>query len=119
MKTKEKDEELNLDEIAEAAKKLPMNTQLLALGGGKKADGDWLSNLPDGSIFLAQFKSPQAPKHMLPEFKIVGKLWDEKKAKAAVKITQFADSQEATLFVDPTEFCKLYDLYILVRTGEE
>ena len=109
---------MNIDEIAEAAKKLPMNTQLLALGGGKKADGDWLTNLPDGSIFIAQFKPAQAPKHTLPEFKVVGKLWDEKKNKCAVKITQFADSSEATLFVDPSEFCKLYDLYILVRTGE-
>ena len=119
MKHVAKEEKETEELINEDQKISPEFSKLISFGGGKKDDGDWLSNLPDGTIFLAQLKPQQAPKHALHEFQVVGKIKDERKGTIAVKLCQIVDTNEANVFVCPGEFCKLYDLYILVQEGKD
>lgn len=101
-----KKEDLNPDNII----KMFPEAKLLTAGKGP-TDKDWLSELDTGCEFLISVK-PEAPttKIFLQEYLL------SDKSDFAVKLK---DTNNQFTWVNPKEFCKMFDLYEILNAPEE
>jgi hypothetical protein len=85
-------------------------TKLISIPGGKvpPEDGDWLSELPVGTVFFA--KSKQHPSKMdLMQYHV-----DYKWRKTVQLMVNLNQEHEVYVPVDPKEFCKQWSLHEIV-----
>lgn len=76
--------------------------------GGK--DGDWLKNLPVGTVFLARRKNDN--NFLAAEFEI------EAKAQRHTMMTQHSDGESHTFWAINFVFCSMLDLLEVIRVPE-
>ena len=78
--------------------------------GGKGTGEDWLSPLPEGSVFFTQ----DGAKAGLMEWRI-----NRKYKRAVMLLLHIPDGTTLEQPVDPISFCRDHKLYELVREGDE
>ncbi len=88
------------------------NSNVIQLGtvipGGK--DGDWLKNMPEGTVFLARRKNDKG--FIASEFEI------EHKIRGHAMLTQHADGESHTYWVINIVFCSALDLLEIIRVPD-
>lgn len=92
----------------------------LRLMPGDKDTNNWLSNLSEGSVFLAKPKStnPQAPSWVLTEFHVATSVVDDIGMCRAVKLVTNIDTAPTAIWVDPQGFSMTNILVKVLIHGE-
>lgn len=98
------------EETEEKSNVVPFKLEILT--GGKGPPGnDWLSPLPEGTVFLTRPSDPRFDKPWMEEYHI------STRTEQGMVCLHSNLNQEAYIWVDPVRFCRVMELIEVLQHG--